>query len=239
MRVARLGALLVALLFASPSAADITARYALEGGRSITVRVSDSGDSRVSLGNEASVITIGGVSYALMSDTQGMFAIRQEEMLAALRRAVRGTVNVLVTEAPADLQPELTAHRFGEERVAGRSGTRWVLDFAGAEPVENPHWTFVISEDPELAPVGRALARQYLTDTADLQLAIGLGRPFGSVPRALHPQIRTGTLIRMDGMTLESVDTSQVPAATFVLPVTILDGNQFLARIGLSLAEAD
>lgn len=213
------------LFFATPASADITARYRTASGEPLIVQVNDRGDSRIAH-NSSAVVTLNDISYVVVSAPRGDFAVRQDALIAELTRRTRERwrrspllIPVYDYEAVAD----------GAETVAGRTGTRW---FASASDVQRPNdAAFVISTEPDLAVLGRALARQfgiaeYTISTAD-SAETGLGR----VPPSLHRRIAEGTLIRMAHMlSLESIEHRPVPARAFLLPRRILQPGSFLRR---------
>lgn len=219
-------------LAAAPAAADISARYVspMTSAITVTVEVNDKGDSRVSMGNQMAVVTLDGVSYLLQADLSGVYAVRQEDWIAVQVAAMRAAL-------PADFGkgPELPPYEVtegGTETVAGRTGKVWWLRMKG-EPAppggSRPSgFDFVVSTDPDLAPVGRALANQMGQSSAMMAEVAG---PSGFMARS-DSIFAKGTVIRMSRvMRLDSVDTKPVPASQFVLP-TILTREQFAQRSG-------
>jgi hypothetical protein len=225
---------IVAILSASPAAADITARYAspINNAVTITVEVNDRGDSRVSMGNQMAFLTVGGVAYVLGSDLSGVYAVTEEDWIAVQTANMRAAL-------PADFgkSPELPAYEViegGTETVADRTGKVWWLRVkgeptptAGARP---SGFDFVVNGDPDLAPVGRALARQMGASSAMMGAITEVARDFVMGNDEIFAK---GTVIRMSRvMRLDSVDTNPVPASAFALPATVLTREQFAARSG-------
>jgi hypothetical protein len=205
--------------------ADVTARYVNPDGLFVmTVEADDKGDSRISQGNQYAVLTRGGVAWLLLADLSGVYAVRQEDWLAVTLAKVRGAM-----PHPPDFhdtqQYEIVAG--GAERVGGRSGTLWSLQEHGKPP--STVFQFVISDDPDLAPVGRAFAAQFFAS------ASGMGSMIGSVPAfaaKANEIFAKGTVIRMGHMLrLESVSKDPIPAADFALPAVILSREQYAARL--------
>lgn len=226
MRISSIIAVL-ALLVATPAAADITARYAVSQGRmpAFIVQVNDRGDSRISSGNQMAVLTLGGVTYILMADLAGTFAVRQEDMMAAFA----DMVPVAARTAPASGDYRIV--ETGRETVGGRSGVVLALR-SGEEEEPVSGFDFVVNADADLAPVGRALARQF-SASAD-----GLGAMLGNVPAFAANSaaiMSRGTVIRVGRLLhLESIDTGPVPETQFALPGPLLTRAQFAARMGWS-----
>ena len=235
---------MLALLSANPAAADVTARYSMPsiGGSGLTVQVNSRGDSRISMGNQTAVITVGGVSYVLMADLLGSFAVKQEDLTAVMEQIVRE----MAGDPPATVSDQLdpndpfTPVRAGTATVAGRTGILWTIQarFDDARLGEGPY-DFLTSPDPDLAPVGQALARQFAVSTGGPSVSSGPLGVMGSLPRGLHSIIQQGTIIRMGRMLrLQSVETTPVPDSTFALPNPILTREQFIARTGLSAPQS-
>jgi hypothetical protein len=249
----------LALLTASPTPAQVTARYASAFGPGMTVQVDERGRSRISMGNQMAVIHRDGIDYVVMGDLSGIFAVRQEDMIEALAQQARlFAPERSQTESAADTQqrgerqapqaapdpiplpPGFSAPRAnGMETVGGRTGTVWTL----APPGEDNSLAgdFVVSDDPALAPIGRVIARQYGASAGALSRMVpgtsGLeGRSFSDL---YGPIFARGTIIRFGRqMRLESVDIGPVPASAFELPTEVLTRERFVARMGWNPAQA-
>ncbi|MEA3017286.1 MAG: hypothetical protein QOI38_2008 [Sphingomonadales bacterium] len=227
MRLTPLLALLAALLPAGPAAADITARYRTGAGETMIVEANDRGDSRISRGSSA-VLTRDGVSYVVASDRSGDFAVRQDELLAEAGRRARER---FPRRSPRLLRAGIyRAVATGTETVGGRAGIRWELrQRDGAALGEGSD--FVISRERDLAPIGRALARQFSIARYTIMTSDDPVGRLGVVPVSLHWHIRAGTVIRAERLfSLADVRAGPVPASAFALPATILPADRFLAR---------
>src|SRR5687767_15289187 len=109
MRIALLVAALAACLGDDGNAADVTARYlqGAGGGPAMTIQANDRGDSRLSLGDQMAVITRDGVTHIVMADLRGPYAIRQDDLVAAMREMVRGMAGDVGPEPEAgQAEPE-------------------------------------------------------------------------------------------------------------------------------------
>jgi hypothetical protein len=139
-------------------------------------------------------------------------------------------------DAEEDLQfasPVWGAVAQGSETVAGRVGARWRLvqphrDVTGPDD----HPVVVISADPDLAPVGAALAARFEAMDSGYSIVVASNGISGHVPTPILGAMRQGTIIRFgNNFYLHSVETGPVPPSTFALPPTILDGEQTIARM--------
>ena len=237
MRIQPIIAAILALLAASPAAADVTARYVSGTNMpmALTVQVNDRGDSRLAMGNQMAVLILDGVTYIVMADLSGTFAVRQEDMLAVMAeqfRAMSGEVPMPPPEP--DAEPRYQVIERGTEVVGGRSGTVLALRASGQE--DQPGLDFVVSRDPDLAPVGRAIARQYAGQAEGMRAMMmpALGTR-GDYFTALQTIFERGAVIRMGRlMRLDAVDDRDLPDSLFTLPSAPLSREAFAARFSLA-----
>lgn len=208
------------LFLTAPARADVTAHYRSGSAGEMIVRLGDNGETLIEHGPDAKYLTIGGETYLLLADARGPFTTRRETFLAALR-ALTG-----------DLPPPSLPQRFsivenGEETVGGFAGRRLSV---GTENSRQDRMDIVISAAPELAALGRAVAGH-------------LEPWFGAVPgtppellRTMRMVLEQGALLRLGPLfTLERVDRSSIPAATFRLPSPPLDQAALTARLQQSV----
>lgn len=219
----------VALLAALGARADaaLTVRYVNpQGLPAMIAEVNDRGDTRISQGNQYAVLTVGGVTYLLLSDLSGTFAIRQEDWFAVNLAAVNKAMPAADKDAGKDLPPYEIV-RGGNEVVAGRTGTLWTVRQKGAP--DTAGFDLVICEDADLAPIGVAFERQMAASTAGMAEVMGSA---GGLGTKMAEVMKKGAMIRMSRvLRLESVKAGPVPDADFVLPPTVLTREQYAARI--------
>jgi hypothetical protein len=238
----RLIAIAVAMLAAAPASADVTARYvmgAAPGGTPLmTIEVNDRGDSRVTIGNQSAVISLDGVSYQVLSDLQGVYVAREEDIVAvAIERARAMMGPEFHPPAPRPHgsvaeAPPLTVVQVGTETVAGRTGTVWELREARARPGAHG-FVWVINSDPDLAPIGRLLANQNRASMEGMQQLMG-GQAVDATGflSGINAILARGTLIRMGSfLRLDSVNHDPNPPGDFVLPSPPLTREQLAARM--------
>lgn len=251
---------LAALGLPSAASADVTARYAGAGKYAATmnVAVDESGQVRAEAGppnNAAQRIVLirrEGVDYVSAADAQGRFVARTGELFALVGEMIRTSIPQSARDAiraAADIRFEITPG--GMETVAGREGRIYRITQiapptprpasaqAGQEPpgAEMPSLEIVISEDPEIAPVGREMARLF-------ESGLGLADSVTGTRPAAIGQIRAllarGTLIRFaNELRLRSVRTDPIPDSAFVLPGPVLTRAELRERMPAPLPEAD
>lgn len=215
---------IAALLWAAGSQsaeADITATYDAWGpiGPTLVVQVSDRGDARVEMGGRLVAIRRDGTMYLVRSDDRGTFVLTAgefERIEASLMRDhpfpddSPATENVRVVEA-------------GTEVVGGRTGTVLLFEEEGRLP-ESSELAFVVSSDPDLAPVGPVMA----------QIFGGVALPMPEpVRRSINEVHRRGTPIRMWVLIrLTGTSSERIPASAFDLPGPVVSGEEAYRRLG-------
>ncbi|HYJ52708.1 MAG TPA: hypothetical protein VEW04_06015 [Allosphingosinicella sp.] len=249
----------LAFLAAAPAQADTTARYGGAGNQAptVSIAVDEAGQVHVEGGQPNQpdqrmvLITRGGVGYFSGQDVQGSFVARQDDMLAVVNDAIRRAMPVAVREALAHVaQARFEIVEGGIETVAGRRGRVYTLraivppapvpaSAHGGDGTENPDappppFEMVISDDPELAPVGRELARLFASGGPLIEAVLG------AVPEAvtqMQSLLARGTPIRIgDQFHLSSVSAAPIPDRVFALPATPLTRAQLAERMPASFA---
>jgi hypothetical protein len=237
--IAAIGALFVG---GAASAADITARYVMPaiGNAVMTVEADDRGNSRISVNGETALIIRNGVSYVIADDSEGRFVVRREDMLAATRELARQMVGA--PDPPPEalaVPPRLPAPtEAGTEIVAGRPGTRWII--LPGDPPQAEAMDVVLSADPELAPIGRALAVQFDESAFGVGAGVGPLGLTGDVPPPVKALFGRGTILRYGQMArLESVAAAPIAESAFTLPAEPLTRADFAARLNRFLTRRD
>jgi hypothetical protein len=214
-------AALAALLAPASAAADVTARYRQASGEpDMSIQVNDRGDSRMTV-TQAAYVTKDGITYMVMSDAQGIFAVRQEDFLALMAEVLAATDPA---DPPANASP-ITITEAGAETVAGRAGRLFRI-----APSANPSDMFevVIGEDADLAPV-TAVAVRHLAPFFDT-----MNRSTPGLAEAIREVLGRGALLRFGPIfQLDSVDAAPVPASAFELPSAPIGREALAERLGL------
>lgn len=237
--IAAIGALLIG---GAASAADITARYVLPaiGNAVMIVEADDHGNSRISVDDETAVITTNGVAYVVGDDSEGRFVVRREDMMAVVRELARQMVGApnLPPEPSAALSRLPAPTEAGTEIVAGRPGTRWIIQ--PDAPPEGDVMDVVLSADPELAPIGRALAAQFDESSSGVGAGVGPLGLTGNVPPPVKALLGRGTILRYGRMArLESIAMGPIADSAFTLPAAPLSRADFAARLNRALTRRD
>lgn len=210
-------AALVAMLATAPAQADITARYAQRGDRQIIVEVRDNGDSRITV-NDGVYVSTGGATHMILTDARGTFVARQADFVALMEEMMR-----VVPRQQGATGDSFAIGERGMETIAGRTGR--VLRI-GARASQTDVMDVVVSEDSELAPVGRAMA----TLLAPILVASTQGTP--GLSDAMTGLLQRGTVLRFGNVfTLESVGTAPVSPEGFLLPSAPLSREALRERI--------
>jgi hypothetical protein len=204
----RLGwiAALAALLFATPAAADITARYRQGNGEGeMVVQVNDRGESRMSV-TEATYVTRDGVTYMLLTDARGSFVVRLADFLALMDELLRARSDA----APPANSGGVTISEAGSEILAGQNGRLYrIVNTRIASDV----FEVVIGTDAELAPLSSAMAG------ALLPMFETMGRGAPGLAEALRDLLGRGAVLRLGPLfQLERIERAPVPASAFELP---------------------
>ncbi|WP_066798762.1 hypothetical protein [Sphingomonas soli] len=215
-------ALLALLLLAACAPAapeDMTARYLREGQPALVVMSAANGDARVSAGDTL-FLRKGDREYVVLHDAAGNFSATIEDALALF-----GEDQPAITGPPT--QPEYALSEAGTESVAGVKGRLWM-----GHPREVPSlasFEGVVSSDPALAPLGRALAMQ--TRFAIVRNSTATGGP-GNFGKAMIALFEKGAVLRFNQiLKLETIDRAPIPAAMFALPQPLLGRDALRSRL--------
>lgn len=246
-----LGALF-GLGIAAPASADVTARFSSADhiGATISVGVDEAGQVRAEAGplndpdQRVLLITRGGTPYFSAADAHGRFVGRQDDMLAVTAEIMRAAIPVAARGALGQMaRARIEIVEGGTEMIAGRQGRVYRLQAilppapvpaggqagaSGAAADTPPPFEVVISDDADLAPVGRELARLFASGGPLVEALLG------SAPEAMaqvNALLARGTPIRIaDQFRLRSVSTESIPDSAFALPGPVLSRAQLAAR---------
>jgi hypothetical protein len=183
----------------------------------VVVQIGDNGESRVTV-TEAAYVTTGGIVYMIMSDAHGQFVVRQDIFLGLMDEMLRAT-----PPATRANDSRLAIAESGTETIAGRTGALFRISMPG-----NPSDAFeiVVSADPELAPLGRAMMALLIP------FSTTMSRETPGFAAALSSVLARGTVLRLGPLwRLESIDSAPVPQSAFALPGAPLSRDELLARL--------
>lgn len=237
----RLKALLTALLMLAlpaPALADVTARYSANGKPTIVVEVDDGGNHRAEIADSVILIHRDGVDYIAAKTPKGDFIVTRLDTLAAMIGSqLKGIAEV------ASKNDDKTKFQLipggKDETVAGRSGTVWrfgpVKPGASAADLDREMLDFVMSADPQLAPVGRVFLQSLTTLLPIAELILGEADLSARAAELLGKgtPIRIGEAGKAEkGLKLVSVDTADIDASRFELPGAEVGAMEFFEAVG-------
>ncbi len=218
----RLFPFFMALAFIPAAAsADVRARYTGQGVTAL-IEVDANGDSRMGGedGESYSLFTAAG-DYVVFKQDGALVAARYEDFHAVLNAITAGFAGPAPSEAEPPSQPPAMPPLIeaGTEKIAGYDGIRYEL------PVQSgPRAYAVISNAPELKPLGRAMAK-LLDQMPSFEQAMTGSRPPAII--ALIEKLESTALLRMDVVfALAEVSFDELPAERFAVPATLLNREQ-------------
>lgn len=217
---------------ATPALAGMRATYAdAEGSRKLVIDVAENGDARI--GDKASDdygLLLAGQFYMVSRDEKGPTVARIEDVAAAIDRVMPPVFKDIFTAASASTKrAKLKMEAKGERSLAGRPGKLWLVygmdEKDPAKPTE-----FVISEDPALKPVGRAM--EQFMNAAVVPAAVFIGPAAAEIVSETHEIFALGTPLDAGGrFRLESVETVEVAAETLKLPGKLKTVDEIVAQM--------
>jgi hypothetical protein len=224
----------MALFATQPAAAGIVAHYRIGQGpeqRMMAIEVNDRGDSRADLGDGRVMLLLDGTVYVVETDAEGTYAARAEDAFALSMEDWSASERPPGSEPSPDLEPlppkpppppQVRLIRGGSETIAGRTGTVWRIHDPAA-PAGASAEEFVVSADPDLAPLNNLLGPRRATapDPALDRNGAAAAR------RAIY---RRGAILRAGRhLRLERVEIRPMPGA-FALPSPALSREALAAR---------
>lgn len=218
-----------------PALADVTARYDVDG-KELVVEVDDGGNSRIGLAGKFAVIRRDGVDYLVVEDKTGPKVFELQGIVTLIK-------GFLPKPKPEDAAKEKVEFGVvpgpGTATVAGRTGTILMMSMLkGPEEDRKRQVEIVMSQDPQLAPVGLVVAR-----TADVFLDfmgtfIPESTQFGATARGI---LAKGAPLRIHPIDpakpakmrfeLTAVDTAEIDAKHFELPAAVTPTEEILGSM--------
>jgi hypothetical protein len=222
-------ALLIAALLGTAGAAEAALRAVYRGPDGVRMMVEADGAGHARFGPE------GGSNYSLFTP-QGDFVVwhdgeavkvaRYADLQAAIDASLGGLLGEPVQPFAPTPTPEVGVHlrAAGEERVGGRTGTRWTVRHSP----EDAEDSLVVAEDSALAPIGQALAKAILVTPSFASLVAGRPSDFSA---ELGELLRRGAPLRFAGMVLESDTAAELPRGRFAIPAAPMGPNEIAAML--------
>ncbi len=217
---ARIGLALLALLAGAGSAeAGLRAVYFdAAKTKQLVIEVADNGDARIGEADSQDYgLLIGGHFHVVGEQGGQPMVARIEDIGAAIDQVVPPIFHDLLKgSGTAQPSAKIRIEAAGEQQVGGRTGRVYHvrgLDGGDADKAAD----YVISTDPALAPVGRAL--EQFMNAALVPAAVLMGPAIPELIAETHQIFALGTPIDAGGrFRLDRVETVDVPASRLVLP---------------------
>lgn len=216
---------------AGPALAQTTAVYEVPGPKfRMTIEIAANGDVRGDISGKPGVyfLTRGGQGYFVIQTADGVVVERVEDEVAAIKVVAKKRLGPsfleMMESVGEDLEREGPLLTKGDDiLVQGRKGTPYY--FPGPRRPDMPP-VVVISSDPDLAPLGVAMAGQFeMSDRLQ----------FFSRPNPLSTEMtvimKTGAPIAFAGAELTVVSHEPIPASRFELPAAPASLEAIIKRI--------
>jgi len=203
-------------LFAIPCAAhaDLTAVYGMaapNGPPFMTLEIAANGDIRgTMMSGGIAFIAHGGHAFVILKGADGPIVSRVEDVATATSEQI-AKIRPDMRARIAEQAGALTLTLNGMRTVNGRTGDAYYIQQPDGTLSGQP-WA-VISHDPELAPLARAMADQF----AMSMKLMGQAVPSAAFQPMLDV-LQKGAPILMTGIQLQSVSDRPIPPSEFVLP---------------------
>ena len=214
--------LLALISLSAPAWADVTGRYRGPDGAVMTVEVDDTGVSRVGREGSAEYTLLDG-SDGFIVTTEGGEAkvLRLSDFQAVMREAFGGLFDGAAETPAGESGPAVRWAPAGAATVEGRTGTEYRLAEAPTPDGER----IVLSDDPQLVPLGRAWSRAFR-----LLPAFGPFGPGASIT-ALGATLETHGPLQLGDIRLVGASFDDIDPARFVLPAQPLTREQIAAMM--------
>ena len=257
MRRLLLAAALAGTVLATPAMADVTVHYrpilpanAPAGARAnmatMVVSADDAGQARVEMqapGAPAAgarrpgvaLITRDNVDYLSFNGPgPGMQVVaRMDDAMALFSQYATPLLHGSAREGVAEaMRQRVEIIPVGPETVSGVAGNLYRLVVVNGE-TRSPPLEMVVATDPRMAPVGRAFVRLFDAVRPTVVSAMGGEPQVFAAARAmmsLGAPLRLGTFI-----TIDPIDTADVPDGRFALPGPVMSRQQLQAMATMAM----
>ena len=206
----------VALSWAHPAFADMTAHYVIDGDQSImTMEIAANGDVRARFGSDASYfLTRAGQSYYVKAGPDGPLVMRQEDIAAVMLEQLAAEPN---PPSPDPHAKDVRLVARGAVSIRGRKGVAYMVNDKHARGPDDPPF-LVVSDDPALTPLAVAVRMQFSASLGPIRILYGDAGGWDDMV-ALFAR---GAPLLFLGMELGRIDPARLPASRFVLPASPL-----------------
>lgn len=205
-----------------PALADVTAHYTLGGKEALTVEVDDGGNARLGIDGKFSLIVRDGVEYCAITMKGQVLVVRYADLVALAKVKIK-------LDSPEQAKARQEGKQFvlatgGTTEVAGRKGTTWTFGLKDAPPTAHM-LEVVMSDDPELAPVGSLMRRLLEPAVPILAGMFPDSSDFGA--RAIELLAKGTPLRAAPFLEMASVDRKEIDPHRFDLPGPVMSAEEF------------
>jgi len=201
---------LVPLALASAAQADTTATYGNPAAKfSMTIKIASNGDIRGEVPGRTYYFVGGNDYFADRTDT-GVIVMRLDDMAKVM--AEKFAEMSAKMGMPSYSPPPMTLVQKGTVAISKWSGDAYFMQAPNGQVSPRP--VAVISHDPSLAELGRAMARQYAKSEMMMGQVMAGHLPSSNMDQVLG----SGAPISFAGADLQSVSFDPIPRDEFVLP---------------------
>ena len=209
-----------------PAVAGTRATYRSASGDQLQIEVADSGEVRVGDPAREDYGVMKGTDFYMVSRADGQWHVATLENLAsAFDQLVPPIFKGLLGAAAPKPDSTLDITTKGTREVAGFTGTVFEISGMGDRTIEA-----VVSNDPELAPLGKAMGR--FIEATYVLTAPMLGAASADMITDSRQLFSLGTpLEAQDGFKLEKFEKADIPAARTALPAQPATVDQIVAAM--------
>jgi len=196
----------------APALADLTAVYGKPGTNfEMKVEIASNGNVHGDMPGQAgnSIFTLGGEGYFVEPGPSGPIVMRVEDMATVLGEQIAKLGPQF--RPSLDHTPTRQFVHKGTATVNGRTGAAFFAQSRDGRLSPRP-WV-VISDDPALTPLARAMAGQF--DMSMRMMAKSIG---DAAVKPMQEILKTGAPIVFTGAELQTVTFDPIPVSHFELP---------------------
>ncbi|HEV2747335.1 MAG TPA: hypothetical protein VGW34_08570 [Allosphingosinicella sp.] len=232
----RLIAALAILLAPQAALAGTRATYVDDQQKRIVIEVADNGDARITPeGSEQYGILRGGELYAIGRDEGKVEVARIVDVAAALDQVMPPVFKQIFSAAGKAARPsKMRIEPKGSRRVGGRGGFAYAVYGMDSEKPNEPA-EIVVSKDPALRPVGRAMEEFMIGST--LMMASFIGPAAADMAADMRAVFALGAPLDMAGkMKLVELGSADIPHEATELPAKPRTVDELVAGMKKDLA---
>lgn len=192
-------------LFSQPASADMRATYASDAsGFTMVLELNDDGALRGTVvGDKQWLLRVDDVNYIIVEEEDGPRVLDTRIMAEIFSESLPTSFSELMKDAP-----EPTLEEAGPVEIYGRIGTGY--RFGKSQEID-----FVMSDDPDLATLGEAMAEQFRASVDLMSMGAAAVRPLAEL-------LETGAPLRFARADLKSIEDAPIDDERFTLPAAPL-----------------